>query len=185
VSAADAKCLQANAEGKTLANDLTMEDLNQIIAIGKEVWEVVKTGKPVVDVKRDEIAVLPLRVECWRHLEGWQNPVVKAYRTTITNRLGMTVVDFTYKVISYAGGNYRGVGKYLARVSVVPVSTYVAPWWEFNANVRVPGVFNYGTVEDPVASVEVEISYSIRTILTHLDHIDNFLVKGNGELLKL
>lgn len=186
VSAADAKCMQAASEGiTTLASDLSMEDLNDIVSIGKQVWELVKTGKPVVDVKRDEIAVLPLRVECWRHLEGWQNPVVKAYRTRIKNLYGMTVVEFTFKVISYPGGSYRGTGKYLARVSVVPVSTYVAPWWEFNASVRVPGVFNYGTVEDPVASVEVEISQSIRTILTHLDQVDNFLIKGNGEILAL
>lgn len=185
ISAADAKCLEAQAVGKTMSEELSMADLNEIIAIGKEVWELVKTGKPVVDVRRDEIAILPLKVECWRHLEGWRNPVVKAYRTRLKNLMGITVVDFTYKVISYSGGSYRGVGQYLARVSVVPVNTYVAPWWEFNANVRVPGIFNYGTVDNPVASVEVEISYSVRTVLTHLDQVDNFLVKGSGDLLKL
>lgn len=185
ISAADAKCQDSAAVGKTLSEDLTTEDLNHIISIGKEVWELVKTGKPVVDVQRDEIAVLPLRVECWRHLEGWHNPVVKAYRTRIKNLYGMTVVDFTYKVISYYGGSYRGIGKYLARVSVVPVETSVAPWWEFNAAVRVPGVFNYGTVQDPVASVEIEVSTSVRTVLTHRDQVDNYLIKGNGELLAL
>lgn len=185
-SEADKLCMQAEAKGMSAeALNLSQEDLQQIVAIGKQIWTLVQENKPVVNVKTDQIAVLPLKAECWKFLEGWQNPVVRTYRTTFKNLFGVNVVDFQYKVIALTGGSYRGAGKYLARTAIVPETVEVAWGYTFNAAVTVPTVLNYGTVVDPVASVELEMTYSVDTVLKHFQSTKNYLIKGNGESLAL
>jgi hypothetical protein len=186
LSQADQQCVVAAQKGHqatTLA--LSPADLAQIIKVGKEVWKIVEANRPVVNVQTDSLAVLPLKAECWRFLEGWQTPVVKRYRTTIKNLFGITVVDFQYKVLALTGGSYRGQGKYLARVAIVPEIVDIAWGYKFNATVSVPTILNYGTVVDPIASVEVDLIYSVDTVLKHSQRTVNYLVKGNGEALEL
>lgn len=182
LSLADQKCVEASQKGLSAANlDLSMEDLNKVVAIGKQIWKIVEENQPVVNLQTDAVAVVPLKAECWRWLEGWKNPVVKTFRTTYKNLYGIKVVDFQYKLIYYYGGSYRGQGKYLARVAVVPEVVDLAWGYELNAAVTAPTVLNYGTVVDPIAAVELEMQYSVKTPLKHSSSTVNFLVKGNGE----
>lgn len=182
LSQADAQCEQAEFSGagaKTL--NLSAADIGQIIKIGKDVWKVIEDNKPVVDVKVDTIAVVPVQAKCWRWLTGWQAPVSRTFQTVFKNGFGAKVVDFTYKIIYIAGGNYKGQGHYLARVALVPSNLRVLWGYKFNASVSVPSVLNYGTVLDPVAAVEMEMQYSVDTVLAHDSSTVNFFVKGTGE----
>ena len=186
LSEADKQCLAAERAGSTPSTlELTPDDISQIIAVGKQVWKLIEDNKPVVNVKADRIAVLPVKAECWRFLENWQNPTVKTYRSTFKNLFGMTVVDLQYKVVGLTGGTYRGKGKYLANVAVVPEIVDVAWGYTFNASVSVPAVVNFGTMADPVAAVQIELSYSVDTVMKHSSSSLDYLVKGNGETLAL
>ena len=186
LSPADQRCLEAEKQGfgpQTFA--LSPEELAHLVKVGKEVWTLIEKNKPVVNVNMDSIAVVPADILCWKWLEGWKNPVAKAYRVSFKNLYGITVIDFQYKLIYLYGGGYRGAGKYLARVAIVPEHLDVAWGYKFNASVAVPAILNYGTVVDPVAGAQIELKYSIDTILKHHSSAVNFLVKGNGEGLLL
>lgn len=182
LSESEKACVLAEEKGlsaKTL--NLTPKEIAEIVKIGKEVWQIVKKNRPVYNVTMDQIAVIPQKVECWRFLEGWNPPTVRRYRTTFKNLYGVAVVDFQYKVLALTGGSYRGQGKYLARVAMIPELLDVSWGYEFNATVGVPTVLNYGTVVDPVASVELELTYTVDTVFKHTQNTANFLVKGTGE----
>lgn len=182
LSESEKACVLAEQKGlsaKTL--NLTPKEIAEIVKIGKEVWQIVRDNRPVYNVNMDQIAVIPQKVECWRFLEGWNPPTVRRYRTTFKNLYGATVVDFQYKVLALTGGSYRGQGKYLARVAMIPELLDVTWGYKFNATVGVPTVINYGTVVDPVASVELELTYTVDTVFKHTQNTANFLVRGTGE----
>ena len=63
--------------------------LDQVINIGKKVFDVVRAGTPVVNIKRDTANALPSGLKCWSDLGGWKAPKATSYRVVYKNALGM------------------------------------------------------------------------------------------------
>src|SRR5437868_4854693 len=51
--------------------------VDKIINLGKKVWAIVETGRPVVSVQTVTANALPQGLTCWSDLTGWQIPQSK------------------------------------------------------------------------------------------------------------
>jgi hypothetical protein len=156
--------------------------LDKIVNLGKKVWALVETGRPVVNITTYTANALPAGLQCWSDLSGWQIPQSKVYRVQYENAYGMNVVDFAYRVTFTAGGNLNGHGKFLTNATIAPANLNVS--WGFNltANAEVPSVFNMGTKEDPVAGMQMLMKWNIKTVMNHVEQAETFYVGGDNTM---
>lgn len=156
--------------------------IDQIINIGKKIWAIVETGRPVVNVQGYTANALPKGLQCWSDLSGWQIPQSKVYRVTYENAYGMNVVDFAYRVSFTAGGSVNGQGKYITNATISPADINVSWGFTFNANAEVPSVFNMGSKEDPVAGMEMDMKWTVDTVMSHVQQAEKFFVGGDNTM---
>lgn len=168
-----------------LLEELAGLDWNAMILVGQKVIELVKQGQAVVNIKRDAVSVMPMGVENWQQLGGWQAPVTKVYNVKVTNYLGMDVVDLRLKVSGMWGGNVNGKGQYLANVMVVPVSTRVLWGWTLDLWTENREPVNNGTLEAPRAGLGFDIRYKATTMLNELSGTQDYFITGDGNILAL
>jgi hypothetical protein len=152
-----------------------------IINIGQKVWAVVEANKPVVTVGKIPVAyALPRGLMCWNDLDSWQAPKVNSYEVTYKNGFGMEVVKFRFRLQYTYGGGLQGKGKYLANVTVAPAEISVVWGYTFDANVDVAQAVNLGTVDSPLAGLELNLKWKVKTVLKESDNSFNFFVQGDG-----
>jgi hypothetical protein len=160
-------------------------DWNAMVLIGEKLIEIVKAGKPVVNLRRDAVAVVPQGVTAWDQLSNWQAPNTKVYSVTSKNYLGLTVVDLRLKVSAMYGGGIDGKGKFLANVIVVPSSISVL--WGFNLDVwtenRSP--VNMGSAADPVAGLGFDLRFRYGSAVVEKVGAQDYFVTGTGEIKEM
>lgn len=160
-------------------------DWNAMILLGEKVIEIIKKGKPVVNVRRDAVAVVPSGVRAWEELGGWQAPVTKVYSVTAKNYLGLTVIDLRLKVSANYGGGINGKGRYIANAIVVPTSIYAL--WGFSVDVwsenREP--VNTGSKDSPVAGLGFDIRFRYGNAINEQVGAQDYFVKGDGTIQEL
>ncbi|MNJ98417.1 hypothetical protein D3C87_161830 [compost metagenome] len=181
---------QANVvDGKPLVdgNPLGVVEIfvDQIINIGKKIWAIVDAGRPVVNVKIDVAHALPKGLSCWSDLSGWQMPQSKVYNVNYENGLGMTILDYSYRVTFTAGGNADGVGQYITNATFQPAEIYVAWGFNFGAEAQVPSVFNMGSKTSPVAGMQMDMKWHFKSPLAHNEMTETFFVSGKNELVHM
>ena len=179
---ADASDLGGDAMGALNLADVI---LDKVINMGKKVWNIIEAGKPVVNLKLSTASAMPQGVTNWLQLSGWQAPTAKSYRISYANGFGMNVVDFTYTVLYTAGGNLNGKGAYLSRVAVLPTNLSVMWGYNFAAEVDVPSVLNTGTKENPVGGAEIDVKWTVNTVIKSDENTQGYFVKGNGAFQSL
>lgn len=160
-------------------------DWNSLVMIGEKIIQIVQAGKPVSNVTRAAVSVVPGGVNAWDQLSGWQAPNTKVYQVTVKNHLNMTVVDLRLKVSAMYGGSINGRGKFLANVIVVPTSVYVM--WGFNCDVwtehRDP--VNLGSKDNPVAGLGFDIRYRYGSMVNEQSGTQDYFVTGAGEIKEM
>lgn len=159
--------------------------IDKIVNLGKKVWDLVKMGTPVVNLKMDKANALPMGVKCWSDLAGWEIPKSKSYRVQYENGFGMTVVDFAFRVVFTAGGNYNEKGKYVANATFQPAEINVQWGFNLDATAEVPQVFNRGTKENPIAGMQMTLKWDVSTAVTHMEQTETFYVGGDNKLVHL
>jgi hypothetical protein len=157
-----------------------------MIALGEAWYELVKKGKPSNVTEYAAISVVP-RDQNKEYidpfeLEGFSVPVERNFTTKITNGAGKEVVRFDYTVIYSFGGSYRGAGRYLTNVMIVPKNIKTTFGWDFNATMKLNGIMNHGSKEQPVAGAMVAIKYQMSSWSVSFERNDVIHVTGNGEL---
>jgi hypothetical protein len=152
------------------------------IAFGKKAWEIIVANRPVVDVQTTTISVLPNDKAAWPQMSGWRGPVGTAYRFQAVNGFGSVVVDHKYLVSYDYGGQWNGAGSYLANVTIIPTRVEVSWGYNLNSSVEVGQVLNTGTVASPVPAVDLHLKYRTKTLMTDLQGVEGFYVKGDGSL---
>lgn len=157
--------------------------LDQIINLGKKVWDLVQAGKPVVKLNSDVATALPAGSKCWLDLQGWSAPQSKAFTVSYKNLYGIEVVRLSYRVIWVYGGSVDGQGNYIGYAAIDPAEVNVA--WGFNvdAHSSVPAVYNMGTKQAPVAGMNLKMDYTITPILgiKHIQASQAYFINGLGE----
>ncbi len=159
---------------------LDVSDITNIINIGKQIWAIVEANKPVSNITTNQATAVPKGVTDWTSLAGWQAPQSHTYQTSIKNTYGITVIQFSYRVMFTPGGTFRGKGHYLANVTVDPANVYVAWGYTFNAQVTIPSITNAGTTASPTAAAEILVKWDIDTILNHIEQSASYYARGDG-----
>jgi len=161
--------------------NLTDIGWSEIINIGQRIWTIVEAGKPVVNVHGAPVAfALPRGITCWNELDSWQAPKIQSYDVTYKNGFGMEVVKFRFRLQYTYGGGRTGKGKYLANVTVMPAQIDVMWGYTFDANVEVEQAVNLGTASNPVAGLELNLKWGVKTVLKQSDNSFHFFVQGDG-----
>jgi|GEM_PF-4172715 len=155
--------------------------IDQIINIGRQIWEIIQANRPQVNYKRDTASAVPTGVVDWTQLQGWSPPVSKAFRATYKNFLGNIVVDFPFRVLYTWGGNAMGKGKFLTNVTIAPKDLRVAWDFKFDASVEIASVTNAGTHDEPVGAIEIMIHWAANSSFKHMEGSESFYVRGDGQ----
>lgn len=149
-----------------------------IMNLGRKIWSLVRMGKPEVNVRRDVAHALPQGIKCWTELENWSWPQTKVFKVQTKNKLGGTVLDYTYRITYNYGGQYKKVGRYLTNIKVTPVHLNVGWGFTFSSNAEVPTVFNIGTSEAPVAGAQVIVNWELSSPVTTRQESQQFQISG-------
>lgn len=159
--------------------------IDKIVNLGKKVWALVETGRPVVNVQTYTANALPAGLQCWSDLTGWQIPQSKVYRVQYENAYGMNVVDFAYRLTFTAGGSLNGQGKYITNATIMPADMNISWGFKFNAQAEVPSVFNTGSKEQPVAGMQMVMKWDVKTVMSHIEQAETFYVGGDNMMKHL
>ena len=163
--------------------------LDGLIAIGKKIWPIVEAGRPVITTNGliPSLSVLPniegngTKAELYK-MAGWSVPKVVSYRVSFKNYFNSEVIGFTYSVFFQYGGSYQGNGKYLTSLKVQASKVYAAWGFDFDAKSELINVANVGSIDNPVASAIIQISYAAKGKLNESRNAQSFYVDGNGTL---
>lgn len=158
---------------------------DKIVNLGKKAWALVELGRPVANVSTVTATALPQGVTYWNQLEQWQAPKTASYRITYENGFGANVVDFVYRIVYVAGGSVAGKGKYIGYATVQPGFLEVSWGFTFNSQITVPTVYNMGTSADPVGAMNLNVKWSIDTVLEHTEATEAFYINALGQMQKL
>ncbi|HEX4924595.1 MAG TPA: hypothetical protein VFV50_10935 [Bdellovibrionales bacterium] len=159
--------------------------VDTIVNIGKTLWSIVEANRPVVNIQSNYATALPRGSEDWATLECWSRPTARTFKTTYANKLGGKPVEFTFKVLYTYGGRKDGVGRYLNNVTIVPVHLSVGWGYKFAAETVVGNVLNAGPTAAPVAALELQLNWSVETVLKHVRDSESFYVRGDGYFEKI
>jgi hypothetical protein len=154
--------------------------LGTIITIGEKIWAIIEKNRPVVTGTYASISALPAGVKSWTELQGWSEPTIRLYKLVYTNVYKMKVVEFEYRVAYTTGGNLKGKGQYLSRVEVEPKLLNVLWGYKFDANGAVLNVTNVGTSEEPMAAMELNLNWTIGTVMKHHGESVRYYIRGDG-----
>ncbi len=177
-------------------NDLNVQGIGEIIAIGKElvalgesIYTLVQKGKPNVTTDFSPINVVPKDATTRQpvdpmDLERSSDPVRRQYVMLVKNILGGTLVEFKYKLMFSYGASYNGKGRFIQNAMIIPVSIWAIYGWDVNASMKLLGITNKGTRENPVAGAHMAIHFNARSVLTNIDATDEISIDGLGRIQK-
>ncbi len=146
------------------AND-EMVIIDSLINLGKKVWALIESNKPVVNVNYMYANALPRGVRSSEDLDNFSDLQHASYRLHGENLYGITVYDLTYTLVHRYGGSYEGRGKYLENVAVVPSNLDVLWGYTVDYKVEKVSVVNTGTRENPVGSILLGTNFKVSTII--------------------
>lgn len=159
--------------------------LDQVINMGKKVWNIVAAGTPVANYKTDVAYALPRGVRCWTDLSSWQAPEARTFKVEYQNKLGMTVIQFAYRLNFTHGGQVNGQGQYITNATMLPAHIRVSWGFNFDAKAEVPSVFNAGSVSEPIGAMQMNMAWEIKNVMTHEQRTESYFITGQGELKTL
>lgn len=165
--------------------DHALDTLDRVINVGKLVWNLVEKGRAVVNLQTDVATALPDGARCWQDLETWQAPVAKTYHVVIENLYGMDVISFKYRLVYIYGGSVKGKGKYIGYAALEPSDVNVAWGFKLNAKASVQAIYNMGTKKDPVAAINLMMSYQVESPFDKAQSNHLYFVSGKGDLKEL
>lgn len=157
----------------------------EMITIGKLVWEIIKEGEPVLDFQSERLGVLPKGIKTASELTNWQKPITTKYKVVYENMLGFEMVSFEYRLIFTPGGKYKGKGHYLTNIAIEPSNIEVSWGYNLNAHFEALDIVNLGNGDDPMAGMELQLTWSVDTLIHKSLHQTNFFISGDGNWEKL
>lgn len=158
--------------------------IGSIVSIGTRVWDFVVSNKPGMTYKTIEGAVWPEGVKSWTQLTGWENksrPLTRIFRVEFKNIFGRTGGSFEYRISYIYGGGYKGVGKFLGKISLLPMNTKLKTDRSLNVRAELLDPFNAGTEADPIAATSIRVHWDTPTTTRYQQDSAEYMIYGNGE----
>lgn len=166
----------------TPAKDGGLAVAEGLVNLAEKIWAIIEKNQPVVNVTTKYANAVPAGTTHWSQLQGWSRPASKRYTFNVRNVYGMDVVKVIYQVSWTYGGNVGGKGKFLTGVTVEPISVTTA--WGFKVDLvsEVPDltIANVGTYEDPVAAMQVQLKWTVHSVINDVTSKAIYYVEGNG-----
>ncbi len=162
---------------------------NDIIALGERIYEIIKKGKPVLNMEYAPISVLPKdgagRAVDVMDTDGWSMPVARKVKMVYKNGFGASVVTFDYTVVYSHSGSQEGRGAYITALQVVPANVTVGWGFSLNVNMKLVGLQNHGSRANPVAGAVIGVNYRVESVLKTIETTDTYHVTGRGGFSQL
>lgn len=156
--------------------------IDTIINIASKIWQIVKDNIPVVNIETKYATAYPQGVTAASQMAQWAKPKSYLYGFYAENLYGSVMIDCKYKVSFTYNGAYKGKGKYLTAVAVIPTVASVGWGYKFYMSASVPDstVVNVGTDIDPVAAMQMKLSWKMATVLKEMNGTSVYYVQGDG-----
>jgi hypothetical protein len=151
------------------------------ILLGEQLWQIVMDNKPVANVATNRVSVLPVAQQDWAQMENWQPPMLHAYKLSALNWFGKIAAAQTYTVSYNYGGQWNGVGHYLANATIIPTEIIVGWGYTLNTTVEVGTVINMATKADPIPGVDLQLRWIVESKIKHQEGRESFFVQGDGQ----
>lgn len=159
-----------------------------LVALGEEVYRLVDHGRPHNVTEYAPISVVP-RINGQPadvfETEGWGAPTKKSYVVSYKNLYNVVVVDFRYSVVYSYGGHFDGQGAFLTAVQIIPEYVKTLFGFDFTATMKLGGIQNQGTRNNPIAGATILLEYTISNMLTAINHTEAYFITGQGGFKKL
>ena len=161
----------------------TPVSLDSIINTAQKVWAIVEANQPIANIETKYATAYPEGVTSAAQLSGWSKPISHTYGFSAQNGFGSTMINSQYKVIFTYGGNYKGKGKYLTAIAVIPVINMVGSGYKFSMAADAPDstLMNVGTDTDPVAAIQLKLAWKITTVLKEDNGTSMYYMQGDGD----
>jgi len=158
--------------------------LDSIVNLMDKIWTLIEKNQPVVTVDTKYANAVPFGTTHWSQLQGWSKPATKKYSFSMKNGFGSEVVKVTYQVHYVHSGNFQGKGKFLTGVTIEPINITTSWGYKVSLASEVPDstVANVGTHEDPVASMQVQLRWTVHTSVKDITSKAIYYVQGDGAL---
>lgn len=175
---------KSSVEAFGLLNPFEKSKVSQIVNLGKLTYQIISENSASIDVVQMRSSAVPNGIS-WDELECWKRPETKSFHVVATNGYGIEVVSFEYDIRYTYGGHYKGVGAYLKNVTIIPTSIDVLWGYKVNVSVSVPSTVNMGTTESPLAGSELQLDYTIHTLVKASRRSMSYFITGDGILQEL
>lgn len=161
-------------------NGLDVAD--KIVNLVEKIWGIIEKNQPVVNITTNYANAVPFGTSHWTQLQGWSKPATKRYSFSMKNGYGTDVVKVTYQVHYTYNGNFQGKGKFLTGVTVEPLDVQTLWGYKVSLTAEVPDstIANVGTHEDPIASMQVQLKWTVHTVIKDIQSKAIYYVQGDG-----
>lgn len=159
-----------------------------LVALGEDIYKLVSHGKPNVTTAYDPISVIPKvggQPVDLLDTESWSMPAKRTYSIKLKNLYNIEVVNFRYSVIFSYRGSYDGKGAYITAAQIQPDFLNVLWGFDFTATMKLAGIQNQGTRDNPVAAATLLMQYTISNVLNSRTIVDSYFITGRGGFRKL
>jgi hypothetical protein len=165
----------------------TVDAIDKIVNLVEKIFSIIEKNQPVVNITTNYANAVPFGTSHWTQLQGWSRPSTKRYAFSMKNAYGSEVVKVAYQVHYTYNGNFQGKGKFLTGVTVEPISVTTAWGYKVTLVSEVPDstVANVGTHEDPVASMQVQLKWTVHTMIKDMTAKNIYYVQGDGFLQEI
>lgn len=170
----------------TSATQLDPGGFGGILNRAQWVWDVLSSNRPLVTTDFEKYAeALPKTASNAMELTGWEKPILVQVRTHALNRAQIRVATVVYAIQFSYGGRFKGRGRYLANVVVVPQRISVVPGFHVDLKAQVMAVLNFGTARNPIAVIQLLIIEKVSSMLADKTDTRSFLIRGDGKFSEL
>jgi len=156
--------------------------LDSLINIASKVWKIVVDNAPQVNIDTKYAVAYPQGITSASQLEKWTKPLSYVYGFSAKNLYGVKTIDVEYKAIYTYGGSYKGKGRFLTAVTIIPTKVNVSWGYRFAMTASVPDstITNVGTNTNPVAAMQLKLLWKISTALKESDGASVYYMQGDG-----
>lgn len=96
----------------------------------------------------------------------------------------MEVIKFRYTVLFGYGGKYNGTGAYITGAQIFPRYVNVMFGFDFSATMKVAGIQNSGTRDNPLAVATLLMEYNVSNIAQSRTETASITITGKGGIRK-
>lgn len=156
--------------------------IEKIINIAEKIWKIVSDNRPVSNIDTKYATAYPDGVTSAAQLAEWSRPKTYIYGFYAENLYGGVMIDCKYRFSYTYNGTYKGVGRFLTGVAIIPTKVEVGWGYRFNMTAQVPDstIANVGTDTDPVAAMQMKLTWKISTILKDVTGTSVYYIQGDG-----